>query len=352
MDKWTKVKYLASGLPPRAAIGVYSLGRQVFLSGIRNENPRRVYTPPEDLSRTLWGIKFRTPLFNAAGAFKDFNYYNLAFKQGAGAYLVGTITPNPRDGNEIDGILHPLAMYPRSHASSNSLGLPNQGIEKTLEDISGIERHEGFPIGISLASDSLGELVQSMQLCEEKGIDFIQLNESCPNVENAGNLTERLGYVDKNFLKKRKRHLPVEVKFSNDLNFTQIPDVVDLLLELNYDGINLGNTSTDYHGMRNKIHPRELALYDFYTKNFRGGLSGNPLKEVSLALASVAVEYVKACSPHQEFHVTRTGGIETREDISDSKNAGVSLNGWYTGHFRNLDEHGNDLYRNMFEPAA
>lgn len=352
MNKWSKVKYLASALPPKAAIGIYSLGRQVFLSGMKRENPKETYVPPKNLSKLLWEIEFRAPLFNAAGIFKDFDCYNIAYRQGAGAYLVGTITPNPREGNTIHKISLPSAMYPRSHASSNSLGLPNPGIVKTLEGISKIERFPKFPIGISLASESQEDLTQSMQLCERTSIDFIELNESCPNVENQGDLTGRLEYIRKNFLEKRKRNLPVIVKFSNDLSFEQLPDVMDLLFELNYDGINIGNTSTDYAWMRDKIHLKELALYDFYAKHFGGGISGKPLRETSLELASLASEYIQISFPHQEFHVIRTGGIESSGDIEKSNKSGIHLNEWYTGYFENFLQDGNDLYKNIFEAKS
>ena len=345
--KWRKTKFLVSKLPPKLSIGVYSLGRQVFLSGMKRETPKEAYVPPQSLNRKLWGIDFRTPLFNAAGVFKDFSCYDLAFKQGAGAYLVGTITPTSNEGNQINSIHLPFAIYPNSHASSNSLGLPNKGIIKILKGISEIERHEGFPIGISLTSDSLEELVYSLQLCEGSRIDFVELNESCPNKKNAGNLKQRLEYVKKKFLEKAD--FPVIIKLSNDLDFAQIPDIMDSLFELGYDGINLGNSSTDYHAIRNKIHLKDLPLYDFFTKNFKGGVSGEPLKHISLELSSIAVQYVKAASPRQEFHVTRTGGIQTRGDISASEEAEISLNQMGVGYFESLIAHGNDLYKDIWE---
>jgi dihydroorotate dehydrogenase len=345
--KWEKTKFLVSKLPPKLSIGVYSMGRQVFLSGMKRESPKEAYVPPSILNRRLWGIDFRTPLFNAAGVFKDFSCYDLAFKQGAGAYLVGTITPTSNEGNQINGIHLPFAIYPNSHASSNSLGLPNKGIVKTLEGISEIERFPGFPIGISLTSDSLEELVYSLQLCEEKRIDFVELNESCPNKKNAGNLRHRLEYVKKKLLEKVD--FPVIVKLSNDLDFAKIPDVMDLLFELGYDGINFGNSSVDYSGMRNKIHLKDLPLYDFFTKNFKGGLSGEPLKHISLELSSIAVQYVKAASPQQEFHVIRTGGIQNSGDIQASEKAGVSLNQTGVGYFENFITHGDNLYKNILE---
>lgn len=348
MEKWNKIKFFVSKLPAKQAVGVYSVGRQIFLKQLENENPKEEYIP-QNLNRKLWGIDFRTPLFNSAGVFKDFSYYDLAFKQGAGAYLVGTLTPDSRLGNVIEGIHLPFAIYPKSHSSSNSLGLPNRGLNAALDDFCRIERHKGFPVGISLASDSLEELVRSLQLCENAGIDFAEMNESCPNVDSNEDLRRKLEYISKEFLRKRKTKMPVIVKFSNDLDFVEIPKVMRMLFEEKYDGINLGNTSTDYSRMRTKIHFRDLPLYDFYTKSFKGGISGRPLKRDSLELSRTAVEYLKANPKKKEFHVIRTGGIESTEDISESEKIGASLNQWFTGYFENFIIHGNSLYKNIFE---
>lgn len=44
----------------------------------------------------MWGIKFRNSLYNSAGMFKNGEGYDLVSKIGAGAYLGGTSTHNPR----------------------------------------------------------------------------------------------------------------------------------------------------------------------------------------------------------------------------------------------------------------
>jgi len=346
MKKVNKIKILSSKLPPKTAIGVHSLGRKVFLCAMKNEEVRRSFVP-EGQSRELWGISFRAPLFNAAGMFKDFSYYEQSYSLGAGAYLIGTITPQPRQGNIIDGIHLPFVAYPKSHAASNNLGLPNPGIEKVLHDIPG--RREGFPIGISLASESLEDLVTCLKLCEKAGIDFVEINESCPNIKYAGELTKRLEYLGREFLSRRAKRMPIVVKFSNDLQMEQIPDVLDVLIVYRADGINLGNSSTNYDGLRNKIHTGELKLFDHYTKNFRGGVSGRLLKDNSLQISAVAAEYLKAIPLEREFHVIRTGGIESRQDIEESNKSGISANEWFTGYFEGYISGGNSVYRRILE---
>ena len=141
--------------------------------------------------------------------------------------------------------------------------------------------------------------------------------------------------------------VPVLVKFSNDTETEQIPALLDLLFELGYDGVNFGNTSTDYDKRRERIDLGERKLFDFYTRVFGGGVSGRSLKEISLELASRAVEYLRAGAPSQEFHIIRTGGIETWEDIQNSERAGISLNQWYTGYFESFAEHGHNVYKKL-----
>ena len=198
-----------------------------------------------------------------------------------------------------------------------------------------------------------------MNLYEQAGVDFLEINESCPNTEQGNpqedELANRLQYIKEHFLDRRMftdtdrlREIPVIVKFSNDTEIEQLPALLDILFELGFDGVNFGNTSIDYIKRRELIDPSERRLFDFYTQTFGGGVSGRPLRESSLELASRAVEYLNQGRPSQEFHVTRTGGIETWEDIQKSLDAGISLCQWYTGYFENFSREGHDVYKELF----
>jgi len=143
------------------------------------------------------------------------------------------------------------------------------------------------------------------------------------------------------------RRLPVIVKFSNDTPVEQVPALLDLLFELGYDGVNFGNTSIAYDERKAKIDPAEVKRYEHFTKEYGGGVSGRPLRKPSLELASRAVEHIRAGPPSQEFHVIRTGGIETLADIQESEKAGISLNQWITGYIKNLSTHGHDVYAKL-----
>src|SRR3989338_6716150 len=77
---------IARMLSPAQQVALYSSGRPVFLKEFFKGTPER-YEIPAALSRTCWGIRFRSPIFNAAGMFKNAEGFNLVDAQGAGAYL-------------------------------------------------------------------------------------------------------------------------------------------------------------------------------------------------------------------------------------------------------------------------
>jgi dihydroorotate dehydrogenase len=347
-------------LPPWLAIAIYSRGRRHFLSKLVEEDPEP-YIPPKELERTLWGIPFRSPIFNAAGMFKNGEGHTLTLNQGAAAHLVGTTTANERLGNKRRLIRTPFIPYPLSHSASNWLGLPNYGDERVAQEVRSIEQTRGFPTGASVITspDLEGEekrirLIRGMHKYAQAGINFIELNESCPNVQHDNHdykdLRVRLEYIRNNFLNHRSKKLPpVIVKFSLDTLTEQVPLLLDLLFKLDYDGINIGNTSTQYEKIREHLEPGERELYDYFTQKFGGGVSGRPLKDISLSLSARAVDYRNAGPPSQEFHVIRTGGIETAEDLIASDQAGISINQWFTGYFEGFTNNGHGVYQHLYE---
>ena len=325
--------------------------------------PEETYHPPKELGRTLWGLKFRSPIMNAAGIYKNGTVYETSYRQGAGAFLGGTGTLHQRNGNVKKAIRWPFLPLPQSGAALNWMGLPNDGDTNVAEVARGFEKQEGFPIGWSVMAPpdlegekKLAALVQSMHLYMDAGVDFLEMNESCPNTEEGAlqdsGLEERLQYVKKNFLDKRERKIPVIVKFSNDTEDERVEELMSLLFKLDFDGINFGNTSTKYAEHLVEIDEKERSAYKYFTSSRRfgvgGGLSGRPLKERSLALATHAAKYLKAHPPKHEFHVIRTGGIENSGDLRATLDAGISLCQWYTGYFEAFTEHGHAVYKKMY----
>lgn len=350
-------------LPNRSAAKLFSSGRKVFLERFYKDIPKKPAQIPESAKTQLWGLDFNCPIFNAAGVFKSGDGYKVAAAQGAGAFLIGTITRDMRSGNKKNCVLHPFLPYPNSLAASNWMGLPNDGIESALEKIWTIKKQKQCPVGVSISAspdllerETIGNLIVNFKLLEKTQVDFIELNESCPNVEHKekkfGDLLDesfllRLEIISNSVLKKRKRQLPVILKFSTDTQPSQVEAIVNICIDLGFDGINFGNTSTDYSFCEKFIQEKELPHFKYFTTNFGGGVSGIPLKEKSLNLCKAANSVLKEKTLSKEFHIIRTGGIFTNEDIAESKKCGVALNQWFTGYFHNFGLYGHKLYEKI-----
>jgi dihydroorotate dehydrogenase len=355
-----RVRGVLVRLPSSLVLPLYSRGRRQFLDSFSKGRVARPYVPPTEQGVTCWGLRFRVPLLNAAGMFKTGDGYRRVAGQGAGAYLAGTTTGRPRQGNTRCGIHQPFAPYPKSGAASNWLGLPNPGHRAVAERLAELERVEGCPVGVSLAADpdpeipveeKLEALLAGLELYRQAGVDFLEINESCPNTEEGATgeaeLRHRLERLSEGFLAEHERTLPVVVKFSNDTEPTQVPALLDLLFELGFDGVNFGNTSIAYDRHRPTLHRAERSLFDRFRRDFGGGLSGRPLKADSLALCEAAVAHRDAVKPGREFHIVRTGGVETGEDVRRSLDAGVSLCQWYTGYFEAFGRFGDGVYQEV-----
>lgn len=346
---------------PWFATLTYSYGRKLFLKLLSDEIPNNKFVPPPELQIKLWDIEFQLPLFNAAGMFKKGEGYHTVASQGAGAYLAGTATFHKRRGNFRNLILHPFLPYNSSDSASNWMGLPNEGFEVIAKRLSKIEKVKGCPVGISLSfspeagiDTAIREMLEGMVMFEKANVDFIELNESCPNVKHAEhendekNLWLRLEQISEKFLLKRKRNIPVIVKFSNDTAMEQIALFIDKLIDFGFDGVNFGNTSTEYDLYTDEIHSYDVKNYNYFTKTFHGGLSGKVLKQKSLDLCAFAAGHLKSKELKKEFHIIRTGGVETHNDILESDKNGILLNQWFTGYFSAFSKNGHQLYKKMF----
>lgn len=347
-------KTLCQNLPPTLVTKLYSSSRKHFLKSFYKQTPKTI-SVPSSLRRTLWGIEFRSPIFNAAGMFKNGEGYELIAAQGAGAYLAGTSTAHKRLGNSPQAFVP----YPSSGSASNWLGLPNDSTEIVAQRLQKIHRVPGCPVGASLAASpeikdeaqKLKELVTGLFVYLDAGVDFIEINESCPNTEEKSSklaFSSRLEYISNNFIAKAKRKVPLIVKLSNDTELSQVPDIIDILLKLKFSAVNFGNTSTNYAQIKNQIAPREQKLFDYFTSRFGGGVSGRPLRAHSLELVKTASAHLKKAFPTEEFHIIQTGGVETAKDISDSLRAGASLVQWYTAYFESFSSYGNSLYQKLY----
>jgi len=345
-------------LPASLFTRLYSSTRPWFSKVAANDAVPFV-SIPSNVSISFKQLTFRSYLGNAAGMYKQAEGYERAYAQGAGFYLCGTTTSLPRKGNTKHGIHLPFVPYPNTHAASNWLGMPNDGHRATAAKIARFMRYEHFPIGASIAMDpgmssdqAMKGLIEGMRAYIDAGCDFLELNESCPNVPghdmNHGildfSLLERLDTISSQI---DLTSIPVFVKLSNDTDQRLVPELMRALIDRSFSGVNFGNTSTRYKEMERLIHSSDRHLYDYFTKEFGGGLSGVIVREASTALIAQAKRYREELSA-PEFLIIATGGIETKEDVQKSKEKGADIIQWYTGYYEQFGKHGNDVYSAMY----
>lgn len=357
------VRHLTRFVPPALTVRAFTGGRNMFLSRLASARPTHVYNPHPQLGVDAWGLHFRMPIWNAAGMFKKGLGYESVARQGAGGFVAGTTTSRARRGNIAKGIAWPSTQYPYSHSASNWMGLPNEGHAEVAQRLLRIQRTPGCPLGASVSSEpgldaaqALPELIDGMHRYEGAGVDYLELNESCPNVPGHAAasqlddaLLRRLDAVANGYLVKRSRRLPVVVKLSTDTDLDQIPQLVRELVDRGFDGIILGNTSTKYAVHRENIDERDRLLFDYFTTTYGGGLSGAVLRASSLETCKRAMEAVRRITPKHEFHVIRCGGVMSASDILESQSLGIHLHQWYVGYFEGFAEHGYGVYRALAE---
>lgn len=351
-----KITNLTFPLSDLSYIKINSICRKKYEKLFSHQKLNMQNVNTNGLETHMWGIKFRNKICNSAGMFKNGEGYDLSARLGAGAYIGGTSTYNPRVGNTKNNISLPFVRLPKSKMTLNFLGLPNLGDEIISKKIFTENKIDGCPIGWSVmrspdfnTEEADEKLIKSLFLYEANPqIDFLEVNVSCPNVKKSSQgILASLKFISDEFLKKRSRHLPVVVKLSHDVTEESLIEILKNLVELGFDGVNLGNTSTDYLNYLSNVDEAEKSVYKTFTETFTGGIGGKALKNKSLKLCQFARQELKKLNLNKEFHIIRTGGIDCHEDLIQSELAGVSFNQWQTGFFFNYLEHEEEVYRKI-----
>ncbi|MCM8533027.1 MAG: hypothetical protein NE330_17800 [Lentisphaeraceae bacterium] len=324
--------YMARTLSPKFFTELYSTNRKGFLDKMKGLLNKPVANPLKETE--VCGIKFRNDLGNAAGLDKDGSLLEFNYFLGAGFAIVGTVLDKPHTGNlfPMGKEQHnPWVPLPNSKSALNSLGLPSLGVDKSLENIDKFKQKysaDNFPIGLSIMGHPAQEGEEKLNgilTCVEKAVgkvDFIEINESCPNVAHKSDdgLADRL-----NAIAKLKKNTPIFVKLGA---LTDANQTIDLLDAAKMDGLVLLNTQKDYDFYRPKLSNKDHKVFDYYTNTYQGGLSGEIIKETSVDAAKRASEAIKA--KNSKIQLIHVGGISNKADVQESRKY-APLREWYTG---------------------
>jgi dihydroorotate dehydrogenase (NAD+) catalytic subunit len=236
-----------------------------------------------------------TPILNASGCLDALTAPEVA--RALDAFVTKTVTPLPREGNP------PPRIAETDGGMLNSIGLQNPGIEAFLAENVPRLRELGVPIWVSVGGFSAADYAVICELLDEREeVDTIELNLSCPNVEEAPETAAELVSAARAATSKT-----LYAKLSPAT--WDVAESARAVAAAGADGLSLINT---IRGLA--IDPvtgrSKLALGP-------GGYSGPALRPIALAC-------VYACSEAVDLPIVGMGGIGTGRDVRDFVAAGAS----------------------------
>jgi dihydroorotate dehydrogenase len=287
------------------------------------------------LSRTIAGIRFPTPIGLAGGFDKQARAIHGWAALGFGFAEVGTVTCHPQPGNPRPRLFR----LPQQQAIINRFGFNNPGCHALALNL---RRQLPFPIPV-MVSLGKSKITPNEQATEDyleslrqvhPYADLISINVSSPNTPGLRQLQDRIALQEllsalqsegrrlgpnPSALWRETRHLqnptPLFLKISPDLTTYALDELLEVVTEQKVAGLIATNTTLD----RDKI-PATTPRRDE-----TGGLSGPPLHEKSLQV----LRHIRRQLP--KIPLIGVGGIHNPQTAMAMFEAGADLVQIYTG---------------------
>jgi dihydroorotate dehydrogenase (NAD+) catalytic subunit len=255
-------------------------------------------TPRIDMSTSLGAMHLDAPVLTASGCAASGReldeYFDITH---LGAIVTKSIMLQPRAGRPTPRMAEtPSGML-------NSIGLQGPGLDAFIEtDLAWLEQR-GARIIVSIAGGSVEEYVKIAQkLRYVSGIDAIEVNISCPNVEDRGQVfacnPEAASQVIQAVRRHVDQHTPVLAKLSPDV--TDITDIAHAVVRAGASGLSVINTAL---GMVIDVDRMRPAL-----AGITGGLSGPAIRPIAVR----CVWQIREAMPN--IPILGMGGIRTGLD--------------------------------------
>ena len=235
------------------------------------------------------------PILNASGCLDALTAPSVANR--LDAFVTKTVTPLPRDGNP------PPRIAETESGMLNSIGLQNPGIDAFVRDNLPRLAALDVPVWVSVGGFSAEDYaVVCARLDECAEVSMIELNLSCPNVEEAAETAAELVAAA-----RRATAKPLYAKLSPAT--WDVAESARAVAASGADGLSLVNTIRGLGFDRATGRPL-LA-------RGAGGYSGPALRPIALAC-------VYACAEAVEIPIVGMGGIGSGRDVEDFVGAGAT----------------------------
>lgn len=261
-----------------------------------------------DQSAKFGAVTFPFPIFTASGCAANgkelSQFFNLS---DIGALVTKSVMNNPRSGRATP------RMAETASGMLNAIGLQGPGIDSFLENDLPWLYEQGARTIVSIAGESVEEFAAlARKVRQAPGVSAIEVNISCPNVENRGLVFACDPVSARNVIEAVKRSigntLPIIAKLSPDV--TDISIIAREVQAAGADAVAMINTLLGMVIDTKKMRP-VLA-------NKTGGLSGPAIRPVAVR----AIYQVHAALPH--LPILGMGGVMSGEDAFELILAGAS----------------------------
>ena len=269
------------------------------------------------LNINILGKNFPNPIGLAAGFDKSAEVYNSLLKLGFGFVEVGTVTPLKQLGN----IKPRVFILEEDEALINRLGFNNDGMEIVKARIKSNNK-KGI-LGINIGpnkdtKDKKNDFILGLKNFFDMA-DYITINISSPNTEGLRDFHDQEKLLDLiitlNKIKKvNKNSIPLLLKVSPEINSSHISEISEVAVKNNISAVILTNTT---NGHRNNLKSS--------MKNEKGGLSGDPLNQISTNMIRNFSKELKGKIP-----IIGVGGVNSGKSAYEKIIAGASLLQLYT----------------------
>jgi dihydroorotate dehydrogenase len=272
---------------------------------------------------TRFGLSFPNPVGLAAGFDKNGVALQPLAALGFGFIEAGTVTYHPQPGNPRPRLFR----LREDQALINRAGFNNEGAAAFVRRVE--KERPDCVLGVSIGKSRITPLAEatedylaSFELVH-KVADYVAVNVSSPNTPQLRELqqSQQLSSL-LSALQARRRELqkqvPLLVKLSPDLERRELETIVEVVEQLQIDGIIATNTTVSRDNLLTDAK-RVAACGE-------GGVSGKPLRRRSTQMIAELYELTGGRIP-----LIGVGGIFSAEDAWEKICAGASLVQLYTG---------------------
>ena len=272
-----------------------------------------------DFSTKIGSKRFNNPIFTASGCASSGQELAQFFPlTELGAVVTKSIMTKPRTGRATP------RMAETASGMLNSIGLQGPGIDVFLEnDIPWLVENK-VKVIVSIAGETVDEYgVLARRLRAVAGISAVEVNISCPNVENRGQVfachPDSAVAVIEAVRRNIGGELPIVAKLSPDV--TDIVAIASSVINAGVDGLALINTLLGMVIDTNTMKPKLAGK--------TGGLSGPAIRPVAVR----AIYQVHQAFPN--IPIIGMGGVSNGRDALELVLAGASAVSIGTASFSN-----------------